>query len=342
VTLFVAAPLSARTGGIFMAQSPNHQHARCAASMENNRMTIARALSVTLMGLALPTPSAQSQPAALQPPLAVHTIKDGRLYWVEGGGGNSTVIIGDKGVIVIDAKTTPEAGAALVAEVATLTPKPIDTVIETHSDGDHVNGIVSFPKDIRVIAHVNNRMEQLAVYIYAAAEVGGGKCLPPRDRLPNSVVVKDRVAATIDGVRMVFHHFGPAHTNGDLIVELPDDRLAVVGDLITNVVLTHPEKNGTFAGWLINAKGLLALNVNHYLGGHATDLDTKDSLRKRMADYQATGQQVDSMSAAGKSLADIKTALNVKDTMGACRGLPYWSLPEQEYYEQTNRLRELK
>jgi len=28
--------------------------------------------------------------------------------------------------------------------------------------------------------------------------------------------------------------------------------------------------------------------------------------------------------------------------MGACRGLPYWSLPEQEYTEQTNRLQELK
>jgi len=65
-------------------------------------------------------------------------------------------------------------------------------------------------------------------------------------------------------------------------------------------------------------------------------------LRKRVADYLAIGQQVDSMAAAGKSLTDIKTALNVKDTMGACRGLPYWSLPEQEYTEQTNRLQELK
>jgi glyoxylase-like metal-dependent hydrolase (beta-lactamase superfamily II) len=299
-----------------------------------------KSLPAALFVLAASTASVQSQP--MQPPLAVHTIKDGRLYWVEGGGGNSTVIIGDKGVIVIDAKTTAEAGSALVAEVAKLTPKPIDTVIETHSDGDHVNGIVAFPRDVRVIAHINNRMEQLAVSIYAAAEVGGGKCLPPKDRLPNSVVIKDRVATTIDGVRMVFHHYGPAHTNGDLIVELPDDRLAVVGDLITNVVLTHPEKNGSFAGWLTNAKGLLALNVDHYLGGHATDLDTKDSLRKRVADYLAIGQQVDSMAAAGKSLTDIKTALNVKDTMGACRGLPYWSLPEQEYTEQTNRLQELK
>ncbi len=273
--------------------------------------------------------------------LTTHVIREGRLYWVEGGGGNSTVIIGDKGVIVVDAKTTPEAGAALVAAIAKLTPKPINAVIETHSDGDHVNGIVSFPRDIRIIAHVNNKMEQLFQPIYAAVEVGGGKCLPPPDRLPNQLILKDKVAATIDGVHLVFHHFGPAHTNGDLVVELPDDRLAVTGDLITNNVLVHVEKLGSLDGWFNNAKGLLALNVDRYVGGHATDLDSKDSLRKRIADYQATRGQVDAMVADGKSLGEIKTALGAKDQSG-CRGLPYWSLPQVEYYERTNKDQELK
>jgi cyclase len=276
------------------------------------------------------------------PALIVHTIQDGKLYWVEGGGGNSTVIIGKSGVVVVDAKTTAAAGAALVAEVAKLTTKPIDTVIETHSDGDHVNGIVSFPANIRIIAHVNNKLEQLAVYIYAAAETGGGKCLPPMDRLPNSVVIKDKVATTIDGVRMTFHHYGPAHTNGDLVIALPDYRLAVVGDLISNIVLTHPEKNGSFAGWRSSAAALLKLDVDHYLGGHASDLDTKESLRKRVADYAVIRDRVDEMTTSGKSLEEIKTAMNVKDTVGACRGLPYWSLPQQEFYEESDALQELK
>ena len=295
--------------------------------------------------LALPAMAAALTLASAQPapqPLTVHTIRDGKLYWIEGGGGNSTVIIGTSGVVVVDAKTTAQAGAALVAEVAKLTPKPIDTVIETHSDGDHVNGIVSFPANIRIIAHVNNKMEQLALPIYAAAEVDGGKCLPPSDRIPNSIVIKDKVSATIDGVRMVFHHFGPAHTSGDLVIELPDDRLAVAGDLITNVVLTHPEKNGSIAGWFASARGLLALNVDHYLGGHADALDTKGSLRQRVANYATTRAQVDQLVAAGKSLAEVKTAMNVKDAMGACRGLPYWSVPQLEYHEESSRLQELK
>ena len=74
-------------------------------------------------------------------PLMVHQLKP-NVYWIEGGGGNSGVIIGDKGVIVIDAKTTPAGGKELLDNVAKITPKPVTTVILTHSDGDHVNGLL--------------------------------------------------------------------------------------------------------------------------------------------------------------------------------------------------------
>ena len=57
----------------------------------------------------------------------VHPL-NGNVSWVEGGGGNSGVIVGDKGVIVIDAKISAETGKALLDEIATITPKPVNTV----------------------------------------------------------------------------------------------------------------------------------------------------------------------------------------------------------------------
>lgn len=280
---------------------------------------------------------------ARAPGLTVHVIKDGKLYWVEGGGGNSGIVIGDKGVVVIDAKTTQQAGAQLVAEVAKLTPKPITHVILTHSDGDHVNGLAGFPDGLKIIAHENNKMEQMAVYQFAAVEVGGGKCVPPANRLPNLIVFKDKVAATIDGERFVIHHFGPAHTNGDLIVELPAYKIAFTGDIITSTVLVHPEKSGRFDGWFTNAQGLLGLNVDSYVGGHAKDLDTKDSLRKRIAGYQALRDKVEQLADAGKSLAEVKAEMGdpAKDVSG-CRGIPYLSLPNVAFNEHADRQSELK
>ena len=73
-------------------------------------------------------------------PFQVHQLKP-NVYWVEGGGGNSGVIVGDKGVIVVDAKTSAAGGKELLDDIAKITPKPVTTVILTHSDGDHVNGL---------------------------------------------------------------------------------------------------------------------------------------------------------------------------------------------------------
>src|SRR5712691_5453571 len=97
------------------------------------------------------------------PPLTVKPIR-GNVYWTVGGaGGNTGFIIGDNGVIVIDAKTTPQSAKEMLAEIAKLTPKPVTHVILTHSDGDHVNGLAAFPKGIAIIAHENNKKEQEAL-----------------------------------------------------------------------------------------------------------------------------------------------------------------------------------
>lgn len=285
----------------------------------------------------------QAPQAAPAPKITLHTLVAGKLYWAEGDGGNSGVVIGDKGVVLIDAKMTPAGAHGLIAAVARITPKPITHVVLTHSDGDHVNGLAGFPDGLKIIAHKNNKLELLAVFQFAAVEVGGGRCLPPANRLPNTIIFKNRVATTIHGVRFVFHHFGPAHTNGDLVVELPDYSMAFTGDLLTSIVLVHPEKNGSFEGWFQTAQDLLKLNVKSYLGGHSANLDTKDSLRKRVAGYQAIKTQVDSLMAAGKTLPQIKEAMGVpaKDPSG-CRGVPYMSLPNIEYIERSDRLSELK
>src|SRR5690242_16651225 len=158
-------------------------------------------------------------------PLMSHQLKPND-YWIEGGGGNSGVIIGDKGVIVVDAKTTPAAGKELLENIAKITPKPVTTVILTHSDGDHVNGLASFPSGITIIAHENNKKEQ------EKALAAGGRVAPPAEHLPTQVVAKNKENLKIDGVKVQVLHWAPAHTSGDLVVYLPGERIVFTGDII--------------------------------------------------------------------------------------------------------------
>jgi glyoxylase-like metal-dependent hydrolase (beta-lactamase superfamily II) len=291
------------------------------------------------------TSSAQSIAPAIQvsPQLGLHTLKQGKLYWVDGGGANSGIIVGRTGVIVVDAKMTIAAGRQLVELVHKLTPKPITTVILTHSDGDHVNGLAGFPDGLTIIAHENNKIEQMAVYQLAPVEIGGGKCIPPRNRLPNRIMFADRVATDIDGEHLVLRYFGPAHTTGDIIVELPAYKVAFVGDIITTSVLVHPEKGGSLAGWFHASRALLTLNVDSYVGGHGPAPDTKADLRALIAKYRHMRARVDALEDAGKSLAEVKAAMGdpPREQIG-CRGTPFLSFANVEFNEHADRKAELK
>ena len=99
------------------------------------------ALAVAVAALAVPA-FAQVKPEPVK--LSVHALKGGA-YWVEGGTSNQGFIVGNKGVVVIDAQRSVELAQQALAEIAKVTSKPVDTVIVTHGDPDHVAGLPAYP-----------------------------------------------------------------------------------------------------------------------------------------------------------------------------------------------------
>ena len=267
------------------------------------------ALAVAL-GVAAAAVSAQQGPPGgggagrgAPQPLMVHQLKQ-NIYWIEGGGGNSGVIVGSNGVIVVDAKTTAAAGTELVADIAKITPKPITTVIITHSDGDHVNGLASFPKGIAIIAHENCKTEMQAMQGPAAAALA--------DYMPTRTVMRNAEDMTIEGVKLHLTHFAPAHTSGDLMVYLPDDKIMFTGDIVATqspYPLIHAEKNGSSEGWETTVKGIIATDATTFVPGHG-DVQMKADLQKRLADTTARRDQIKALVSQGKSLDEVRQALN--------------------------------
>src|SRR5579864_8424611 len=284
--------------------------------------------------LRVPGPPAAAQ-APAPAPLMVHQLKP-NVYWVEGGGGNSGVIIGDKGVIVVDAKTSAASGKELLDDIAKITPKPVTTVILTHSDGDHVNGLASFPAGITIIAHENNKKEQ------DAALAAGGRGAPPAGHLPTQTVSKNKEDLKIDGVKLEVFHWANAHTSGDLVVYLPSEKIVFTGDIITTQpdALIHLEKNGSSEGWVTTAKGIAALNADQFVPGHG-DVMNKAAVQKKATDVAAKRAKIKDLVAQGKSLDEIKTAVGdppPAQGKGGGRGGPgFASFTEVVYRELTKK-----
>jgi glyoxylase-like metal-dependent hydrolase (beta-lactamase superfamily II) len=263
-------------------------------------------------------------------PLTVTKIKD-NVYWAQGGAGsNDGIIVGKTGVIVVDTKTTPDSEKDVIAEIAKITPKAVNTAIITHSDGDHVNGLAAFPPGLTIIAQENCKKEMEAS--------AGSRNPAPQDRLPTKTYDKtDKL--TIDGVHIRLYHWAPGHTSGDTVVYLPDQKLVFGGDLlVTNRPDTaiHMEKNGSVAGWIENVKGILGLDADTYLTGHGSSM-TKADVQKKLDLIQDKYNKIKAMVAQGKSLDEVKQALGETETPQPTNGPRFASFTEVAYQELTKK-----
>lgn len=269
---------------------------------------------------------AQQQP----PPLSVKPLNGG-VYWTQGGaGGNTGIIVGKDGVIVVDAKTTPASAKEMLAEIAKITPKPVTTVILTHSDADHVNGLAAFPAGLTIISQENCKKEMEAS--------ASSRNPAPQDRLPTKTVA-NKENLTINGVKLTLLHYTPAHTSGDLMVYLPEQKIVFTGDIIaTNqpYTLIHAEKNGSSEGWITTVKGLAGLNAESYVPGHG-DLQTKADVQARLAKVQARREEIKKLVAQGKSLDQVKQALGETDTPAAPGAPQFPSYTTVVYNELTKK-----
>ncbi len=270
---------------------------------------------------------AQGQPAPF------HTnqlAKD--VYWIEGGvGSNAGAVIGKDGVIVIDAKQTPDSGKQVLAEIAKITPKPVTAVILTHSNLDHVDGLPAFPKSLTIIAQENCKKQM-------EHPRSNPENVDLHDYIPTKTVNK-KEALTINGVRFELLHFAPAHTSGDLIIYLPEQKIAFTGDITVARLpypLIHLEDQGSSEGWIESMKGIVALNADTYVPGHGGP-QTKAELEKRLADTSARRKRIKELVMQGKSLDEIKGILGEPTAPAAGGGPRFASFTEVVYQETAKR-----
>jgi glyoxylase-like metal-dependent hydrolase (beta-lactamase superfamily II) len=295
-------------------------------------------------------------------------IRPGKVFLINGGT-NAYAIIGKTGVVVVDSKTNKKNGEDIMKAVATVTSLPVTHVILTHSDCDHANGIAGIPANIPVIATKRNLIELKQTLRFGTIETQGiGNGMPDPNRLPTMLIDQEKTDTTIDGIHMILYYWGPAHTSGDLVIFLPDEKVAITGDYLMNSApeanglppQQHGlwwkfEKNGSPAGWLKGANNLLALNADTYLGGHGEKPFTKAQVRELRDGMKADMEKIDAMAAAGKTLDEIQTAFNDKayairsalpynlNPPRECpRGIGYMPLTFQEYHEWLNKHEEFK
>jgi glyoxylase-like metal-dependent hydrolase (beta-lactamase superfamily II) len=141
---------------------------------------------------------------------------DGRTWLVEVAGYQSTVLIGDEGVLVVDPLSVGR-GERLLAALQLLTQKPLTTLVYTHHHADHIGDAPLF--------------EVEGGRIVASEACAGEVARRPLRVPPPTEVVADGGVISHDGIAVELHSL-PGHCTDNTAIFLPDTGVVQVVDMI--------------------------------------------------------------------------------------------------------------
>jgi cyclase len=134
----------------------------------------------------------------------------------------------------VDACSTQRRTRAYLERIASVTPAPVTTLINTHHHGDHTYGNCEFGP-VTIIGHERCRAEVISggirgnIGIWEPVDWGELRLAPP------AVTFTDRLRVWSDDMPLDLSYVGqPAHTTNDSLVWLPDSQVLFCGDLLFN------------------------------------------------------------------------------------------------------------
>ncbi len=153
------------------------------------------------------------------------------------GDPNSGVIVGDDGVIVIDAQATPVMANLVIERVRKVTDKPIKYVVLSHYHAVRVLGASAYKaqeilasETCRAMIAERGKEDWDSEFgrfprLFRAAETIPGLTWP-------TVTFKQKMTLYLGKRRVELRHIGRAHTAGDIVAWVPDANVVFSGDIV--------------------------------------------------------------------------------------------------------------
>jgi glyoxylase-like metal-dependent hydrolase (beta-lactamase superfamily II) len=141
---------------------------------------------------------------------------------------NLGLIVGSQRALLVDTGSSPEQGRTIRAAVAAVTDLPLTAVAVTHWHYDHAFGLAAFA-DVPRIAH-----ESVQVRLSSAEAATDARRLglDPQELGRPNVEIAVATALDLGDRRVEIAHLGRGHTEGDLVVVVPDADMLFAGDLL--------------------------------------------------------------------------------------------------------------
>lgn len=186
---------------------------------------------------------------------------------------NPAIIVGETGIVLIDPGSSRRVGRLVLERVRAMTDKPVVAVFNSHIHGLYWLGnqaVREHYPEVPIYAHERmiNRISQGEGDFWVDAITGD------HDGDRTEFIVPDHPlhggeTLRIAGVEIKVHHFGHAHTDHDLILEVPDERVVFLGGLVVEpeVPSQGVPRDADFQGQIAATRQVIGLDADAYVPG---------------------------------------------------------------------------
>lgn len=216
------------------------------------------------------------------------------------GWSNAGLITSGRSSMLVDTLYTLEMTREMIESMRRSIPaaRSFDTLVNSHADGDHTWGN-QLIEGAQIIATENTAEDLHAFMPEAAMRLKSGdpalgiagryvqQIFAPFDFSDIEVTLPTRtftgtLTLQVGEKTVDLHQIGPAHSRGDLIVHVPEDRVAYVADLL--FIGGHPAMwSGPVAKWIDACNRIIDLDVDHIVPGHGPVTDAAGA--RQVRDY---------------------------------------------------------
>jgi cyclase len=302
------------------------------------RRGIALGVLIVIGALSMAVTAHQAAPGGPPPQAAldatkIEKVKD-NLYIITGSkpvpreafsGGNTAVFITDAGVTIVDTKLAGW-GQVILDKIKTVTSKPVTTIINTHTHGDHTGSNSFFGTTVDIVAHENTKanMEKMDAF-----KGDNAKFLPKK-------TYTDTLSLGAGKDRIELHYFGRGHTNGDTWVVFPALRVMHTGDMFAWKDAPTLDRNNGGSGLEYAAtigKALATVkNVDTLIVGHSPlrTIPELQEYQRFMTDFVSA---VQAAKQAGKSVDDAAASIDLSGKYKGYENQRYKGAVEAIYAE---------
>ncbi|MHB1188585.1 MBL fold metallo-hydrolase [Thiobacillus sp.] len=186
---------------------------------------------------------------------------------------NPSVIIGETGVIVIDPGSSLQVGRLVLDRIKAITDKPVVAVFNTHIHGLYWLGNQAMKEkypDVRIYAHKRmiNRIQSGEGAFWVDAITGKYPGERSKYVVPD-VSLSGGEVKRIAGVTIKIHHPGHAHTDHDIMIEVPEERTLFLGGVVVEpeVPSQGVPQDADFKGQLAATQYAMDLAADKYVPG---------------------------------------------------------------------------